>query len=122
LHPGRGGAGRRRVLQATVPAVTVAVVLLGIPLAFFSAQLVRDGEIRDLDNPAAALGRQIEARLATDRPITDELLEYYVQWEGGSLPASVSVVTADGERFRAGEPIEGRAYPKVVRTESGAVV
>lgn len=113
---------RRRVLQATVTAVTVAVVLLGIPLAFFSAQLVRDGEIRDLDNRAAALGRQIEARLATDRPITDDLLEYYVQWEGGSLPASVSVVTADGERFRAGEPIEGRAYPKVVRTESGAVV
>jgi signal transduction histidine kinase len=113
---------RRRVLQATVAAVTVAVVLLGIPLAFFSAQLIRDGEIRDLESRAAALGRQVEARIATERPITDDLLEFYVGGADGSLPASVSVVTVEGDRFRAGEPIEGRAYPKVVRTESGAVV
>lgn len=112
---------RRRVLQATVAAVTVAVVLLGIPLAFFSAQLVRDAELRDRDSRAAALGRQVEARLATDRPITEDLLEFYVGGSNGSLPASVSVVTAEGDRYRAGEPIEGRAYPKVVRTESGAV-
>ncbi|GGC11110.1 sensor histidine kinase [Cellulomonas carbonis] len=113
---------RRRVLQATVAAVTLAVVLLGIPLAFFSAQLVRDGELRDRDNRAAALARQVETRLSTERPITDELLEYYVGGDDGSLAASVSVVTADGERFRAGEPVEGRAYPQVVRTDSGAVV
>ncbi|MDT0166850.1 ATP-binding protein [Actinotalea sp. AC32] len=113
---------RRRVLQATVAAVTLAVVLLGIPLAFFSAQLVRDGELRDRDNRAAALARQVETRLSTERPITEELLEYYVGGDDGSLAASVSVVTADGERFRAGEPVEGRAYPQVVRTDSGAVV
>lgn len=113
---------RRRVLQATVAAVTLAVVLLGIPLAFFSAQLVRDGELRDRDNRAAALARQVETRLSTERPITDELLEFYVGGTDGSLPASVSVVTAEGDRLRAGEPIEGRAYPQVVRTDSGAVV
>ena len=33
---------RRRVLQATIAAVTVAVVLLGFPLAFLGAQLVRE--------------------------------------------------------------------------------
>jgi signal transduction histidine kinase len=113
---------RRRVLQATVAAVTVAVVLLGIPLAFFSAQLVRDGEIRDLETRAQNLARQVETRLASDRPITEDLLEFHVGGTRGSLPASVSVVTADGNRYRAGEPIEGRAYPKIVRTDSGAVV
>lgn len=114
---------RRRVLQATVAAVTVAVVLLGIPLAFFSAQLVRDGELRDLEQRAINLARGVENRLTADREITEDLLEFYVGGgERGSLPASVSVVTPSGERFRAGEPIEGRAYPEVEYTESGAVV
>ncbi|HWS57901.1 MAG TPA: ATP-binding protein [Actinotalea sp.] len=113
---------RRRVLQATIAAVTVAVVLLGIPLAFFGAQLVREAELRDLADRAAALGRQVETRLSVDREITADLLEIYVRGEGGALPASVSVVAPDGTRVRAGEPIEGRAYPSVVRTESGAIV
>lgn len=112
---------RRRVLQATIAAVTVAVVLLGIPLAFYGARLLTDAELRELADRAAALGRQVESRIATDRPIDDELLEVYVGGDG-NLPASVSVVTADGARFQAGEPVEGRAYPRVVRTDSGAVV
>ncbi|WP_372595059.1 ATP-binding protein [Actinotalea sp.] len=114
---------RRRVLQATIAAVTVAVVLLGIPLAFYGARLVRDTELRSRDDRATALGRQIEARIASGRPITEDLLEFYVGGDDGTLPASVSVVAPDGTRLRAGEPIAGRAYPAVVRTEpSGAVV
>ena len=112
---------RRRVLQATIAAVTVAVVLLGFPLAFYGARLVRDVETNELEDRAAALGRQVESRLATNRPLDDELLEVYVGGDG-DLPASVSVVTADGERYQAGEPVEGRAYPEIVRTDSGAVV
>ncbi len=113
---------RRRVLQATIAAVTVAVVLLGIPLAFYGARLVRDTELRNRDDRATALTRQVESRLAAGRPITEELLEYYVGGENGTLPASVSVVSPDGTRVSAGEPMEGRVYPAVERTESGAVV
>lgn len=113
---------RRRVLQATIAAVTVAVVLLGIPLAFYGARLVRDTELRNRDDRASALARQVESRIAAGRPITEELLEYYVGGQGGTLRASVSVVGKDGVRVRAGDPIAGRAYPAVVRTESGAVV
>lgn len=113
---------RRRVLQATIAAVTVAVVLLGIPLAFYGARLVRDAELRDLADRAAALGRQVETRLGTERPITEDMLAVYVRGDDGALPAAVSVVAPDGNRVRAGVPIEGRAYPAVVRTESGAVV
>ncbi|MCL3862742.1 ATP-binding protein [Actinotalea sp. K2] len=112
---------RRRVLQATIAAVTVAVVLLGFPLAFFAAQLVREGEYRDLQARAAALSRSVESRLALDRELTEDMLTPYV---GGTrdLPAYVSVVGPDGTRIRAGEPIEGRAYPAVVHTDTGAVV
>jgi len=113
---------RRRVLQATIAAVTVAVVLLGIPLAFYGARLVRDTELRNRDDRASSLARQVESRLGTERPITEDLLEFYVGGTDGTLPASVSVVTPDGTRVRAGEPVAGRAYPAVVRTESGAVV
>ena len=112
---------RRRVLQATIAAVTVAVVLLGIPLAFYGARLVRDAELRNLYDRAAALARQVETRISTDRPVDEDLLEIYVGGSNGSLPASVSVVTQDGT-VRAGEPIEGRAYPAIVSTDSGAVV
>ena len=113
---------RRRVLQATIAAVTVAVVLLGIPLAFYGARLVRDTELRNRDDRASSLARQVESRIGAARPITEDLLEYYVGGTDGTLPASVSVVAPDGTRVRAGEPIAGRAYPAVVRTESGAVV
>ncbi len=113
---------RRRVLQATIAAVTVAVVLLGIPLAFYGARLVRDTELRNRDDRASALARQVESRIASERPITEELLEYYVGGDNGTLRASVSVVAPDGTRVRAGDPIAGRSYPAVVRTESGAVV
>lgn len=112
---------RRRVLQATVAAVTVAVVLLGIPLAFYGARLVRDAEVQALANQAAALARQVEARLTLERPLTEEMLEPYVGGDG-RLPVSVSVVGPDGHRIRGGEPIEGQAYSRVVNTDSGAVV
>lgn len=112
---------RRRVLQATVAAVTVAVVLLGIPLAFYGAQLVRDAEVQTLANQAAALARQVEARLTLERPLTEEMLEPYVGGDG-RLSMSVSVVGPDGHRIRGGEPIEGQAYSRVVNTDSGAVV
>ena len=113
---------RRRVLQATIAAVTVAVVLLGIPLAFYGARLVRDAELRDLADRTAALGRQVETRMVTNRPVTEDLLEVYVGGKDGYLAASVSVALPDGTRVRAGAPVEGRGYPEIVWTDSGAVV
>lgn len=114
---------RRRVLQATIAAVTVAVVLLGIPLAFYGAQLVRDGELDQLQRRTTALARQVETRVAGDRPITEELLGFYVEGgEDGGLAASVSVLAPDGTHLRVGEPVEGRAFTRVVQTDSGAVV
>jgi signal transduction histidine kinase len=113
---------RRRVLQATIAAVTVAVVLLGIPLAFYGARLIRDTELRHLNDAAAALGRQVEARITAGRELSEEMLEPYVGGQDGALPVSASVVGPDGTRIQAGDPVEGQAYTKVVNTESGGVV
>ena len=113
---------RRRVLQATIAAVTVAVVLLGIPLAFYGARLIRDTELRHLGDAAAALGRQVEARITAERELTDDMLEPYVAGDPVAVPVSVSVVGPDGTRIQAGDPVEGQAYTEIVNTESGGVV
>src|SRR5690606_17562415 len=97
-------------------------VLLGFPLAFFASQLVRDAEMRDLDDRAEALARQVETRLTAERPVTEDLLQIYVGGDEGSLPASVSVVGPDGTVVRSGEPVEGRAYSASDLTDSGAAV
>lgn len=112
---------RRRVLQATIAAVTVAVVLLGFPLAFYSAQLVHQGEMRALETRTNSLARVVERRIVDEIPITPELLEYAVGGDA-NLTASVYVVTPTGEQIRAGTPIEGRSYSRAERTESNAVV
>ncbi len=113
---------RRRVLQATIAAVTVAVVLLGIPLAFYGARLIRDTEVRHLVDSANALGRQVEARIVTERELTDDMLEPYVGGADGQLPVSVSVTGPDGTHISAGTPIEGQSHTTVVNTDSGGVV
>ncbi len=48
---------RRRVLSATMSALAVAVVMLGIPLAISAVQIIRDGALADLDIRAATAAR-----------------------------------------------------------------
>ncbi len=112
---------RRRVLQATVAAVTVAVVLLGFPLAFFGAQYARDIEVRDLETRAEQLAGAIDFRASRQIEITTQTLEPYI---GGrnSLPAAVTVIEPDGRRLQAGEPVEGRTLSTVATSGSGATV
>ena len=112
---------RRRVLQATIAAVSVAVILLGIPLAIYGAQLVREGELRELDARAAALSRSVEKTIVNHDPLNGEVLAPYVGGDG-NIAASVYVVGPNGEQLRAGSLIEGRSYSAARRTESNAVV
>lgn len=102
-------------------AVTVAVILLGFPLAFIGAQIVRQNELRELDARAAALGRQVDTRLERDIEITESLLDLYV---GGdrSLTASVFVITPDDHQLSAGPSVTGQAVQASVRTDQGATV
>ena len=51
------------MILATVSAVAVAVILLGFPLAFLGAQLVKDDELRELQIRATNIARAVEGRL-----------------------------------------------------------
>jgi len=112
---------RRRVLQATIAAVTVAVVLLGFPLAFFGAQYARDNELRDLETRAEQLAAAIDFRDSRDIEVTTQTLESYT---GGrnSLDAEVTVIQPEGTRLRAGEPVDGRILSVQAVAETGATV
>jgi signal transduction histidine kinase len=112
---------RRRVLQATIAAVTVAVLLLGFPLAFLGAQYARDAEIRELDNRALQLASTIDFRESRDIAMTEQMLEPYT---GGrnSLAASVLVIEPDGTRLQAGEPVTGRSLSTEAAAGTGALV
>jgi signal transduction histidine kinase len=112
---------RRRVLQATIAAVTVAVVLLGFPLAFLGAQYARDNELRDLESRAEQLAGAIDFRQSRDIEITETTLEAYTGGER-SLAAEVTVLQPDGSTLSAGEPIDGRSLSTLATAESGATV
>lgn len=112
---------RRRVILATVSAVAVAVLLLGFPLAFLGAQLVKNNELRELQIRAQNISRTIEGRLTRDDEVTVESLEPHVGGEG-RLSAYIQVVTPTGERITAGEEITGQTQEVANLTDSNALV
>ena len=111
---------RRRVLQATISALAVAVVLLGIPLGFFVTQLVRDDALRDLDLRTATAARALDVRLRAGETITEDNLESYVSSAPGA-GSYIYVQLPDGTELTAGEE-PASAFSDSTVTESGVVV
>lgn len=93
---------RRRVLQATISALAVAVVLLGIPLGVAAAQLVRNDALRDLDLRTATAARTLEVRHMAGESITEQTLEAYLSGRAGA-PSYMSVGLPDGTLLTTGE-------------------
>ncbi|WP_430868519.1 ATP-binding protein [Demequina aurantiaca] len=111
---------RKRLLQATISALAVAVVLLGIPLAVMTAQLVRDGSLANLDQRATTAARTLEVRYATGETITAENLSSYVSDSPGSA-SYIVLRLPDGTELTSGtEP--PRSFSASDVTESGLVV
>src|SRR5690625_1317928 len=99
----------RRVLMATITAVTVTIVLLGVPLAIFGSILLRDAEVRELDVRATGLSRTVERRIDSGEDLEPDTLEAYIVGEG-NIKASVMVVMPDGGEVRAGWSVVERSY------------
>lgn len=114
---------RRRVLLATVAAVAVAVVLLGFPLAFLGAQLVRQNAVDELTSRVTALADTIDFRIAEDIPLSDTMLLPYTADEAErALTAHVAVVAPDGAFFEAGPPVVTNRVTVEVVSDAGARV
>jgi len=111
---------RRRVLQATISALAVAVVLLGIPLGIFAAQFVREDALRDLDLRTATAGRALDVRYRAGETITEDNLASYVSSARGA-GSYIQVQLPDGTELTAGTQ-PSSAFSDSTVTESGIVV
>lgn len=111
---------RKRVLQAVVSAVAVAVVLLGVPLAWAVVQNVRDDAISNLDLRVQTAQRTLESRIELGGEVSSAMLENYVSPQPGAT-AYIEVTLADGTRISAGEEPQ-RALTATSVGDSGLVV
>ncbi len=112
---------QRRLLQATIAAVLVAVVLIGTPVAILSAVTVRNSIEENLRVRTEAIARAVERRSAINEPITQDLLEPWIA-EDSQLPLSITVTPARGSVVTVGAPTPDRAVVNIVPTASGAEV
>lgn len=112
---------RRRILEATIASVTVAVVLLGVPLAIFGMLMVRDDQVSRLELRAEAIARSVERRLAGGEPLDSAMLESWVSGDA-ALPARITVISPDGVRYQAGPDLSGPVTAGSAVTPSGAAV
>ncbi|HEY0117251.1 MAG TPA: ATP-binding protein [Cellulomonas sp.] len=112
---------RRRVLQATIAAVAVAVILLGVPLGILGAELVRQNDMRSLETRAGLAANAVDFRLQLDQPVVDRTVESYVG-NNGQLTATIVVRTPDDQVLRVGPELAGRLVSVEKTGTSGAEV
>lgn len=112
---------RRRAVTMTLISVTVAVILLGLPLAIFGGLMIWDGERSTLDVRATALALSVERRVSAGEDLDNAMLE---PWVGGenNLAARIRIHAPDGTVYRAGPDFEGDVVRAAQITPSGATV
>lgn len=114
---------QRRLLQATITTVLVAIVLIGVPTATLSALMVRNGIESNLTIRTLAVARQVEKSVAVGEIVPEGLIEPWVQNNPSSLPINIWV-----DDPRASEPLvvgpemPDRVISMEAPTPSGAVV
>lgn len=94
---------RSRVLTATITAVAVAVLLLGLPMAIFGALMVQDGIASNLEIRTKSIALAVDSRLAMGLEVDEDSLDRWV-WEDPDLPLHIVVVTQYGV-VTAGPPV-----------------
>ncbi len=119
---------RRRLRVATISAVVAAVIILGIPLAISSAQLVRDDTVADLTNRTETAAALLDGRIERGEPVTGVVLNNYVGGPDAQdgfitvrFPDNAPAPYPRGEYLMAGEKPE-RSFSHETHTPSGLVV
>lgn len=103
---------RHRIVQATMVAVAVAVLLLGVPFAIFGARFVYDTEVQRIEQRATRFAEQVAqevARTPPDEPVelSEDTLRKAVQPGETETPAYVTVSLPNGTLTARGEKPTG---------------
>jgi signal transduction histidine kinase len=112
---------RQRVLQATVAAVALAVLLLGFPLAFFGAQYVHDNELDEVSRRAQNLARSVDRAAENGESSVPQSSLRVAVGGKGQLQAHVTVAQ-DNQLISAGPEIHGKSEIQAARADNGALV
>ncbi|TDD79136.1 HAMP domain-containing histidine kinase [Actinomadura darangshiensis] len=93
---------RRRLLLSTLAVAVVALLLLGIPLAFAARKLVYAEAGRSLDREASSIAGGVGYALAAHQPVTGAVVAR--EYPG----RHISITMPDGRTVTAGPPRRGR--------------
>jgi len=113
---------RRRVLLATISAVAVAVLLLGVPLGIFGARYVLSNEEQRVTDRVDTLARSIDNTLERGDIVGEVVVERASAGRDGDLPAYVVVTLPDGTQLTAGEPVSAPTIEKAKLTDQNVAV
>ncbi|MFD6136899.1 histidine kinase dimerization/phospho-acceptor domain-containing protein, partial [Isoptericola sp. NPDC060257] len=113
---------RRRVLLATISAVAVAVLLLGVPLGIFGARYVLATEEQRVTNRVDTLARSVDNSLDRGDVVEESTVQRAAEGSEGDLPAYVVVTLPDGTQLTAGEPVSPPTIDKAKLTDKNVGV
>jgi signal transduction histidine kinase len=107
---------RRRLLLSTLAVAVVAVLLLGIPLAYTTNQLIYEESKARLSGQAATLVKEVQLALEEGKPINGrEIADAYVDRE-------IVITLPDGSKVAARHRPPGTAGPLITRSSAGGGV
>ncbi|GAA1861522.1 HAMP domain-containing sensor histidine kinase [Myceligenerans crystallogenes] len=101
---------RHRIVQATMVAVAVAVLLLGVPFAIFGARFVYDTEVQRIEQRATRFVEEVTqevSRSSSEGQLSEDLLEHHVQPGATETPAYITVSLPNGTLIARGEEPAG---------------
>jgi signal transduction histidine kinase len=98
---------RERLRAATLWAVLVAVILLGVPTTIFGARYIYGEEVQRIADRATELSVTLERLYQADREISQETLDNAAEGLSTDIPAHVLISLPTGEELTAGEPVDG---------------
>ncbi|WP_338100876.1 ATP-binding protein [Ruania albidiflava] len=102
-------------------AVTVAVLLLGVPMSIFGALYTRENLDQNLRLRTQSVTRAVETRVNMNYPVDAEFLQRWVE-EDSDTPAQITVTNLDGTVVTAGPDLGERTYGAESTSPSGAHV
>lgn len=114
---------RQRVIKMIITAVTISVLILGIPSIFLGGILVWKSEQLALENYTATISTTVERRIATDEPITLEVLESWLNPQHLNFQVEGLSVRVPGTQvLTVGEPSGDPQLRSLAIGPSGTVV
>ena len=108
----------RRVQVATLVAVTLAVLLLGVPLVVAGVVLQGAQARSSVQDRADAVLVAVDSRLQVGAAVDDVPLQRYLDADP-EWPGHVRVVLPDGDEMEAGDLVEGAAITGRASTAEG---